>query len=416
MDETLSKNLSKETDGSPAEPLPLNERELHELTRARAVVNAELNLAKFASFIFAPSHTREEARARAKSWAATHPLTEAKVLARIIVHTVDRRTLTTFDHRTCLALQKLWWERPRHEPTGATPLVLRDLARTMRLGWGRKTYLFLKASLRRLRQVPITWRYAFVDRTTGQAIGEENTLTVLEVLRFLDRYQVSQGRGVMSPENLTDHNADPNHGASAFRFHTLIERNLLRRYTKPIFYDVAMGLRGEIALGLYSFLDVVMADKLTWERRSLELFRDDLTIRGRYPFPSWRRKYLVRAIEELQGKPISTGILKLALVKTKDDQDYKLAVRKTPFQAPRRLPRPDFRHTYLVEQILEVTGDQHSRPYYAKLARELPEDTIWALLSETKQADLEGRINTSRARYFTDLAERHLGHRPRGGG
>jgi len=72
----------------------------------------------------------------------------------------------------------------------------------------------------------------------------------------------------------------------------------------------------------------------------------------------------------------------------------------------------NLQQSYLVGQILEVTEDEYSRPYYMKVARELPEDTIWALLSETKQAHLEGRIHKTKARYFTDLVERELGHRP----
>ena len=63
---------------------------------------------------------------------------------------------------------------------------------------------------------------------------------------------------------------------------------------------------------------------------------------------------------------------------------------------------------YLVQEIIRVTGDTHSTKYFAKVVRELPEDTIWMLISETKQASLEGRVKTSAAQYFTDLAERAL--------
>src|SRR5712691_11276950 len=112
MEATPFKDLIKgKTEGqlqSPAEVAP-------ELTGQRTL-DAELNLAKFASFLFAPSHTREEGRARAKTWAANLDSGQ-KVLARIIVHTVDRQTLTTFDHRTCLALEKLWWTTPA-QPDG----------------------------------------------------------------------------------------------------------------------------------------------------------------------------------------------------------------------------------------------------------------------------------------------------------
>lgn len=63
---------------------------------------------------------------------------------------------------------------------------------------------------------------------------------------------------------------------------------------------------------------------------------------------------------------------------------------------------------YLVHEIIRVTGDQHSTKYFTKVVRELPEDTVYVLISETKQAQLEGRIKTSAGQYFTDLAERAL--------
>jgi hypothetical protein len=236
-------------------------------------------------------------------------------------------------------------------------------------------------------------------------VSNQDGLTILEKFRIAERHRVAH------PEAANDATVKPEGTAGLFRFHELIAANLERRYTKPIFFDVAMSLRGEIALGFYSFLDVVMADKTAWERRATELLRDDLHVRGKYRWPAERRRLILRAIDELQGKPISTGILKLALVKTKDDQDYKIVVKKVPYKPRRMLPKPTFQQAYLVEQILEVTGDEHSRPYYRQKVRELREETVWALLSETKQAKLEGRIQTTPARYFTDLVERHLGHK-----
>ncbi len=63
---------------------------------------------------------------------------------------------------------------------------------------------------------------------------------------------------------------------------------------------------------------------------------------------------------------------------------------------------------YLVHEIIRITGDQHSTKYFAKVVKELSEDTVWMLISETKSAMLEGRVRTTAAQYFTDLAERAL--------
>ena len=67
---------------------------------------------------------------------------------------------------------------------------------------------------------------------------------------------------------------------------------------------------------------------------------------------------------------------------------------------------PETAPVHLINEILAVTGDKQSIKYYGKLIRELTEHTIWEIISLTKQAKLEGRISTTPARYFTDLAQR----------
>lgn len=69
---------------------------------------------------------------------------------------------------------------------------------------------------------------------------------------------------------------------------------------------------------------------------------------------------------------------------------------------------------YIIDEILRFTGDEHSRGYYIKILRKLKKEKVYAILSESRQADREGKIKTTRAKYFTDLAERYLGNKPLG--
>lgn len=69
---------------------------------------------------------------------------------------------------------------------------------------------------------------------------------------------------------------------------------------------------------------------------------------------------------------------------------------------------------YIVNEVIAFTGDEHSKGYYYKLVREMGPDRVFAILSETKQADREGEIKTTRAKYFTDLAQRYRGVKPLG--
>jgi hypothetical protein len=370
----------------------------------------ELNLAKFAPFIFAPSHTPRSARARVKTWAID--LGDGnEALARILIEPAEGETLNTLDHRTYLALQKLWWALPKNPEDKSTWLTLKELTRTMNLTWGKTTLKLLKASLRRLRKVPITWERSFYDKRLQQLKTLEEPVNILAKLRLMQAQKVKTKEQARNIFAATDGRGLSELEASFFRFNEYIEKNLEHRHTKPIFFDVAIRIRGEVALGLYSFLDVVMADKVAWERRLTELLRDDLHVQGIYRRPAERQRLILRAAKELQAKSISTGTLGLQVAKTRDGEDYKLVVRKNPFRPKKTLPPPDRQKSYLVDQILDLTEDGHSRGYYLQKVRELPEETVWMLLSETKQAHLEGRIHTTKARYFTDLVERHLGHR-----
>lgn len=350
----------------------------------------ELNIAKFSSFIFTPSHARNDALARVKTWVID--IKGKKALAKILVEPVDRQILNTFDYRTYLTLQKLWWERPRDPVEGWTAIGLRELARIMKLGWGKKQMLLLKRSLRSLRKVPITWQYSFFDKDAGRHHLFE------EPINLLSRLRIYESRNIQSRKEGYE-------GVSYFRFNEQIEKNLLRQHTKPVLVDVVMEIRGEVALTLYAFLDVVMADKFAWQRRAARLLEEDLSVRGKYVWPSERLRLIRRAIEELEGKPISTGLLQLAMVKTKDGKDYKLIVRKRPITS---LPNEgaDPKQIDLVEQILEFTNDRQSRPYYEKMVRCLPEALVYCALSETKDAERRGQIRTSRARFFVTVLKR----------
>jgi len=69
------------------------------------------------------------------------------------------------------------------------------------------------------------------------------------------------------------------------------------------------------------------------------------------------------------------------------------------------------RRDLLVEDILEVTGDRQSRGFYGQVARKLDAQTIYRVISETKEASRTGEIRTTRARYFTDLVKRYAAQR-----
>jgi hypothetical protein len=84
----------------------------------------------------------------------------------------------------------------------------------------------------------------------------------------------------------------------------------------------------------------------------------------------------------------------------------------TPILDEQRSPQESqARKALLVEDILRVTGDPQSAVFYTIVARKLDTQTIYRALSETKEALRNREIQTTPARYFTDLVKRYAAQR-----
>ncbi|MBC8141657.1 MAG: hypothetical protein H7Y38_09490 [Armatimonadetes bacterium] len=116
---------------------------------------------------------------------------------------------------------------------------------------------------------------------------------------------------------------------SYFEFNERILSNLLSGFTRPIYFETILRFKSEIAQILYTHLDLIMADKTRYERRTKELFAE-LGIDGvTYRYPSKRAQIPQLALKELQDVPVPTGLLGVTLERTVDDTDFKIVARKT---------------------------------------------------------------------------------------
>jgi len=94
------------------------------------------------------------------------------------------------------------------------------------------------------------------------------------------------------------------------------------------------------------------------------------------------------------------------------DQDARKARRELHAQIQRGFtatPQPTdnkWRQDLLVQDILEVTRDPHSKTFYQLVAAKLDEDTVRRAISETKVAFQMGDIRKTRGQYFTDTIKR----------
>lgn len=280
----------------------------------------ELNLEKWS--IWQPANSRHK----------LEQLTMERGFAQVKVSSNSEfGPLTTEDQKVYYALIKLFWEtfwKSDGQIPERTYFSDRQVAKILRKKWnGTKVPKSIIESLYRLRFTAFIWKNSYYDSTTKGAINFLDTFTILSELKIAQR----EVDGAVNKE------------AGYFRFYDLVAKNLLNGHTKPLLFESLLGFKSDIAQMLYTHLDLVMAHRNNYERRTKELFFDDLQLKGEvYKKLSERKRKLEPALKELRDIHLTTGILtSVSLEKTKDGEDYKLVVRKSPFTPSRKAARPE---------------------------------------------------------------------------
>jgi len=285
-------------------------------------IRPDLNIEKWS--IWQPAKSKNPPRARVFEREVSLP-DGSKLTAQVKIGFTDEGTITTEEQKTYYALVRCWEEKGC--PDELTPCGLRELARLLKRKWGTNVIESLIQSLTRLRVTPIIWRNSYYDSATEETFEELRPFTILSELEIFRR----------AKRGNTEY-----HGVSYFQFDRHVLTNLLNNYTKPLLFDTAVSFKSEIAQLLYPHVDLVMADKYKYERRTKGLF-DDLGLTGEaYRNKSNRKQRLETALKEMEGKPLSTGVLiKATLEKTKDGTDYKVVFVKRAYRKKKKKEQSD---------------------------------------------------------------------------
>lgn len=308
-------------------------------------IRAELNIEKWPA-IWNPTHSKSHSKQRVQprtlareSNGTDGTKTRSEVTINPIAQLGD---LNTDDQRTLYALIKHWEERGK--PSHETPFSIRHVAKLLhKKGWGTNVIDAITGSLERLRGTMLVWTRSY--RSKDQRIEDLETvyINILSKLKIIRR----KVDGHVTTE------------AGYFQFDDHILKNLLSNYTKPFLFDVFIDIKGEIALKLYSYLDLIMADKNRFERRTKELFEDLGLMGDSYRYPSKRKQNLLNAFDELTGIMLTTGVLKSATIeKTKDGKDYKAVFQKSARVAFVEDSEPETRFTTSTPVIIKDYSKQ----------------------------------------------------------
>lgn len=280
------------------------------------IVYAEMNLEKWP--IWEPSSTQKIFQSRIFERERILP-NGNRIAGRVEIGFTQHGCLSTRDQKVYYILLKMWDDMGRLD----TPVFfsLQKIARLLGEEWGSKARRAISDSLLRLRGVLFVWENSYFDKATGEHLELLDTFNILSELTIARR-------------------SDKVHATNAmceFRFHAQLLKSLHANYTTPLSLETVLGFRSEIAQILYPRLDLFLADKNHYERRTKELF-EDLGLRGEtYRHRSARKRLLDRALVELQGVPLTTGRITSATIEpTKDNLDFKLVVHKGSLRKPGR--------------------------------------------------------------------------------
>lgn len=211
------------------------------------------------------------------------------------------------------------WDKAGRDPNGVIHGSFREVYLTLHGRTGREQgksaslgnyekQWFIK-KLDRLLQTLITYEEAY-QTPKGEFLTKE-TFTLLNRIDLFDR-----------KKNKKKLYYDLSH----FTIHPMIVKSILGHKIKPLRLDVIIQLKKEISVILYRFLDLILFDKVQYER-NIEQLAEELG------FGASLRKNLLKQLRaaclELTGKDLSAGRIESCQIeKTVNGKDWKLIVRK----------------------------------------------------------------------------------------
>ncbi len=220
---------------------------------------------------------------------------------------------TTQTQEYWYAFQKLWHDSLTKE-TGRIEFSRRQVIEDV-LGktYGRDTRKALDLSINQLGSTRFEFDYVFYEK--------ESDTTHRELRKFhliVDEHLTTRKRG-----------NEIIHEKCFVTLHPLIVSNLRCGYFKPILLSVVSQLKSDVARLLYRKLDSQFSYYTKYEISTERFFREHCLVGGEYHQSGRRKRLLEKAIQELIGKPTSSGavIVKYEFARTTDAKDWKLIVR-----------------------------------------------------------------------------------------
>lgn len=308
------------------EIIPLSKETVQlELFEPKEIIRPDVNIGKWANVIFASPWARDLYETREYRFAAK--IDGEELPASLTIRPAEgQKRPTTTTYRVFLGLLQIWEEVGKPE-NGEVVFSARQLAHVLGMRWcGRSTANSLHEQIEVLSNTALSWLFMFVRVKGGEPEDLYRNMRLIETNEYRQASQFRKSQKFTRLQRVV--------------LNSELVRNMLEGNTKPINYRAFIGIKNDSSAKLYTFLDIVLAQKNDWARRAKALLYEDMQFAGeRYQQRRLRLAKLKELVAELDGRELSNGKLALRIEKTADGEDYKLIARKTPrITRPARVP------------------------------------------------------------------------------
>ena len=250
------------------------------------------------------------------------------------------------------ALQKLWHDSPTKE-TGRVEFSRRQIIEDI-LGKanGSNPRKALELSILQLAATLFQFDYTFYDKKQDEYHRELRGFSLINDFHLTER---------RTKDEVT-------HDKCFVTLHPLIVSNLRCGYFKPILLSVISQLTSDVARLLYRKLDSQFSHYTKYEISTERFFREHGLVGSDYHKPSIRKRLLEKGIQELVGKPTSSGavIAKYEFARTANGKDWKLIIRASKGKRLRETVEAE------VAKVSETPPHQQKPPQKAQQPQQKP--------------------------------------------
>ena len=292
-----------------------------ELFEPEEIARPDYNVGKYATVLFAsPYHKNLTDRHRIE-WTTVDTNKDREAIAAIEIHPLHELTRpTTTSFKVFMGILQIW-RLQGSKPSGKVYFSDRQLAEVSGWYWTGRIAKRIKDHLDILQGTSINWELSFKNSTKLEKMV--NKMHLLEEVTYLEK------RMQYEEERFTAN--------QIVRINPVLVQNMLNNHVRPINFEALRQISSDASTRLYMMLDLYLAKKTKWERRSVALLKTDLGYEGkRYDNRGERKRTLQRLIRDLDGKELTSGKLSVTMEETADKKDWKIVARKVGRRKPSR--------------------------------------------------------------------------------